>query len=116
MHDVSYEWDCSPCCPAETKSDGKKRKEYPCLYIRGKAIPKMDVDDDGFGTATIKFRILGYREPSEGEKTLELEVHEIGSEGATMEETKKPEKESTDDLDDTFEKIAKKDKGEADEE
>jgi hypothetical protein len=121
MHDVSYEYESygcgQPACPTST-ANKKTRKEYPCLYIRGKAIPKMEVDDEGFGTATIKFRILGYREPSEGEKTLELEVHEIGSEGASMESTSKKEKEdeSTDELDATFDKIAKKDQGEDDDE
>lgn len=117
MHDVSYEWEsCSPCCAGESKEGDKKRKEYPCLYIRGKAIPKMDVDEDGFGIATIKFRILGYREPSEGEKTLELEVHEIGSDGAVEPSEKKKEDDSMEDLDATFEKISRGAKGEDDEE
>jgi len=118
MHDVSYEWEtCSPCCNSDSKEEGKKRKEYPCLYIRGKSIPKMEVDEDGFGVATIKFRILGYREPSEGEKTLELEVHEIGSDGAVVDYADKREedKESTEDLDATFEKISRGSKDEEDE-
>jgi hypothetical protein len=108
MYDVSYEWDSSCCVPADGEKK-EKRKEYPCLYLRGKDIPKMEVDEDGFGVATIKFRILGYREPSEGEKTLELEVHEIGSDGAVSDyaEKREEDKESTEDLDATFEKIAK---------
>lgn len=81
MHDLGYEYDysCSPCCGGSDEK--KKRKEYPCLYIRGKAIPEMKVDADGFGTATIKFRILGFRSPAEGEKSLELEVQEISGSG-----------------------------------
>ena len=106
MHDVSYEWE-SGCCAPESTSDKKKRKEYPCLYIRGKAIPKMEVDEDGFGVATIKFRILGYREPTVGEKTLELEVHEIGSDGAIESSEKKKEDDSMEDLDASFEKISR---------
>jgi len=86
--------------------EGKKRKEYPCLYIRGKAIPKLEVGEDGMGTATIKFRILGYREPTEGEKTLELEVHEIGGEGASMEESGDDE-DKMNGLDEAFDKVAK---------
>jgi len=91
---------------ASDSKEGKKRKEYPCLYIRGKAIPKLEVGEDGMGIATIKFRILGYREPTDGEKTLELEVYEIGGEGATMEETDTGDDEA-DGLDEAFDKVAK---------
>lgn len=114
MHDISYEWStlCSSEKSSSEKSDYKKRKEYPCLYIRGKELPELEVSEDGYGVAKIKFRVLGYREPSEGEKTLELEVHEIGSEGAAegTEEKKKPSKKDTvESLDESFEEISKKD-------
>jgi len=105
MHDVSYEYDSAMCSP--DSKDAKKRKEYPGLYIRGKAIPKLEVGEDGMGTATIKFRILGYREPTEGEKTLELEIHEIGGVGATMEDTDTGDDDEKDGLDEAFDKVAK---------
>lgn len=78
MHTLGYEYEYGCCAPEKTDSgEKKKRIEYPCLYIRGKQIPEMTVDKDGFGMATIKFRVQGYRSPAEGEKSLELEVHEI---------------------------------------
>ena len=115
MHDLSYEWDCSPCCaPSESKGEKKKRKEYPCLYIRGKAVPKLEVDEDGVGTATIKFRVIGQRNPSEGEKSLEIEVHEIGSGGMEMEDDSGEEKDSGDALNAELDKVASKEEGDED--
>lgn len=117
MYDVSYEYESAgePVAGKDNAtSKNKTRKEYPCLYIRGKDIPEMDVGDDGMGTATIKFRIIGYREPNEGEKTLELEVHEISSEDMAEEKTENEAEgesgDSSDELNETLEDIAKSDK------
>lgn len=88
--DLSYTYESccapTPCCESEKK---EPRKEYPTLYIRknkGEECPEIKPDKDGMCEAVIKFRVLGYRNPTDGDKTLELEVHSLDKVGADYSE------------------------------
>jgi hypothetical protein len=60
---------CAPACCEPTKPE--KRIYYPTLYIDGVSFPT------GEFTATIKGRVIGCREPSNGKASCEIEVHSI---------------------------------------
>jgi hypothetical protein len=100
MTDLSFTWgDSDGCCaPAPTGKKKEPRKEYPTLYIRCKGeLPDLPVGKDGVGMAKIKFKVLGYRTPTDGDKTIELEVHGIAGEGAA--EIQDTEEEDTEEED-----------------
>lgn len=113
MYDLGYEYESCCSSPASEKPDSKKkRKDYPCLYVRGKDLPEMEVDKDGYGIATIKFRVQGYRSPAEGEKSIELEVHEL-SESTPANGSSKGSKDAGDMLEEEFSKTGSEENDEA---
>lgn len=74
MINLGREYDpcCVPCPPCDSdEKKSKKKISYPCLYVTGLSLPT------GEFTATIKGRVVGCREPSNGESSCEIEVHEM---------------------------------------
>lgn len=50
----------------------KTRKDYPCIYLRGDQVPKSL--PEGKFYAMVEMRVAGMRDPSDGQKSLDLEL------------------------------------------
>ncbi len=62
-----------------TEKESEERIDYPTIYVRendGKELPELP---KGEFYAVIKGRVAGYRDPTDGDKSLDLEVMSISA-------------------------------------
>ena len=71
MIDLGHEYPTSPMA-VEVEVEKKSRKDYPCIYLRGDQVPK-DLPEGKF-YAMVEMRVAGMRDPSDGDKSLDLEL------------------------------------------
>ena len=57
-----------------TSSPDKERIDYPTIYVRERDGMKLPELPKGEFYAVIKGRVAGYRDPADGEKSVDLEV------------------------------------------
>jgi len=65
--------------PIAVTDNGEDRIDYPTIYIReseGVEIPKYP---EGEFYAVVKMKVAGYRDPSDGEKSIDIEVHSVSA-------------------------------------
>lgn len=70
MIDLGQEY--NPTTAVEVEVEKKSRKDYPCIYLRGDQVPK-DLPEGKF-YAMVEMRVAGMRDPSDGDKSLDLEL------------------------------------------
>lgn len=73
MIDLGHEYEMGGCCPApESEEKPKKRVDYPCIYLRGDQV----IEDPPTGKffAVVELRVAGMRDPSDGDKTMDVEA------------------------------------------
>lgn len=71
MIDVGHEY---PSMQMDAPEESKKpRMDYPTIYLRGKQIP-MDEMPEGKFCVVCEVRVAGMRNPTDGEKSMDLEV------------------------------------------
>lgn len=65
-----------PSCDAPSEVDKTPRKDYPSIYMRGSDIPKFP---EGKFYTVVELRVAGYRDPEDGEKSVDLDVYKMSA-------------------------------------
>jgi hypothetical protein len=75
MIDLGYTYETSE--PEMAKTEDKPRIDYPQIYIRERKGIKVPKFPGGDFYTVMKVRVAGFRDPTDGEKSVDLEVMEM---------------------------------------